>query len=127
MGPVGSPAAVDGAVDGGVVDHALGHIEAPGLGVGLQVLQEVTDVRARLLGPATDRGLEGLALSVSADVASVLSERNNLFVLKHVLQVFDGLLEVQALHGPGDFVCVLVVSAEVRNLAFCGWETRKFI
>lgn len=120
MSSVGSSATIDSAVDGSVVDNALGDIKTTLFGVGLEVLEEVANVSCGFLGPATDGSLESLALSVSSDVTGVLSVRNNLFVLQHVLQVFDGALEVQSLHGPGDFVCVLVVSAEVRNLAFCG-------
>jgi len=117
---VGSSAAGDSALGHGVGDHALVSVELLALSVGLQVDEELLDDLDALLGPPSLLVVELLQHGVSADSTIVPSEWNNLFVLKNVVEVRDGLLHVHALHSAGNFVRVLVVSSEVSNLALSG-------
>jgi hypothetical protein len=55
---------------------------------------------------------------VSSNTSRVPSEWNNLFVLNHILQVCNCLLQVPALNGTSNLISVLVVSSKVSNLAF---------
>jgi len=125
VGSVSSSAAVHSALHDDVVDNALVDVEALGLGVGSEVLEEFTHVGDGLLGPSTLGVLEGLALGVSANATGVLSERNNLFVFKHIAHVLDGSLDLHSLHGSGGLVSVLEVSSEVGNLGLSGYTEMR--
>jgi hypothetical protein len=125
VGSVSSTAAGDGALGHGVGDDALVGVELLGLGVRLEVDEELTDDLDGLLGPSTGLVLELLEHGVSAGGTVEPSEWNNLFVLENVLQVSDGLLQVPALHGAGNFVSVLEVGSEVSNLALGGCKKKS--
>ena len=117
---VGSAAALDGAVDGGMGDHALVGVESLGLAVGEQVLDQFTHGLGGFLGPATDDALELLELSVSADTPSEATESNNLSVFKNVLQVLQSTLNLHTFDASSNFVRVLEVRSEVGDLALSG-------
>ena len=117
MGTVGSSTAGDGALHDNVVDDAVVDVELGSLSVGTQVDEELANSLQGLLGPATLGVLESLGLSVTADTTGVLSEGNNLLVLKTVLHVLDGSVDLHALGGASHFVSVLVVGAQVANSA----------
>ena len=117
VGTVSATAARDGALHNDVVDHAIVNVKLLGLGVSSEVDEKLTDALDGLLGPATLGVLEGLSLGVTADTTAVLSERNNLLVGEALGHVFDRLLELPALDGASDLVCVFVVGAEITNSA----------
>ena len=117
MGTISSSATIDGTLDNDMIDHALISVELVAGGIGLQVNEEFTNNLDRLLWPSSLSMLEWFALGVSSNSSSVPSEWNNLSVLKNVLQVGDGLLQVPAFNSTGDFISVLIVSSEVSNLA----------
>ena len=125
VGTVGSSAARDGALDNDVADDASVDVELGSLGVGLEVDEELTHGLDGLLGPSTLSVLECFALSVAADTSNVPAERNNLLVLKTVLHVVDGSLELHALGGAGHFVSVLVVGTQVRDPALSRYREKK--
>ena len=118
VGTVGSSASGDSALDDDVVDDTLIGVEVVELSVSFQVHEELSDDLGGFLGPSTGGVLEDLALGVSSNASSVLSERNNLLVFKHVFHVLNCLLKFETLAGTSGLICVLVVSTEVRNLAF---------
>ena len=66
-----------------------------------------------------------LAHGVSAGTTSVPSEGNNLLVLKTVLHVLDGSVDLHALGSTSDFVSVLVVGAKVANSALSSCKREK--
>lgn len=125
MGTVRPSAAGDSALHNGVADHAVVDVQLGGLSVGLQVDEELADSLEGLLGPATLGVLELFALGVTADTTGVASEGDNLLVLKAVVQVHDGPLQLQALDGTCHFVSVLVVSAEVADSALSSCSRKK--
>ena len=100
-----------------MVDDAVVDVELGGLGVGLQVDEQLPDALDRLLGPATLRVLEGLALGVATNAARVPPEGDDLLVLEARVHVPDGLLEVPSLHRASHFVSVLIVGAQVGDSA----------
>ena len=118
MSSVGSPSALDSALHGEVADVGSFHIEALGLGVGLQVLEELEHVSDRLLGETTLGHTVELGLGGSANVASESSVRNAIFVFEHILEVLDGSLQLEASDGSCCFISVLEVGSEVVNSAF---------
>ena len=117
VGTVGSTAAGNSALHNDVVDDAVVDVQLGSLSVSLEVDEKLADSLDRLLGPATLRVLESLALSVASNAASVASEGNNLSVLQDILHVLDGTLQLHALGGSGHFVSVLVVGTQVRDPA----------
>jgi len=122
MGSVGSSTTVHGSLADGVVDDASVEVESLGLGVGAQVDEHLTDGLDGLLGPSTEGGLLGHGLDLSVSGATVADEGDNFLVLEAVLEVADGLSELQALNAASDVVAVLVVSSQVSNSAFSGFS-----
>ena len=122
---VGSPAALDGALAHNVRDDDLVEVEALGLTVGSQVDEELADSLDGLLGPPTSGHLPLLALGVSANTAEMLSERNDLLVLEHILHVLDSDLDLHALHSASSFVRIFVVSSQVVHLALSGYRHQQ--
>lgn len=114
---VGSSATADGALHNGMSDHALLDIKTTRLRVGNEVLEELKHGLHGFLGPSTNatRSLEFFSLSMSSSVSHVSLEWDDLLVLKNVLHVLDGFLELEALDGAGSLVSVLVVSSEIGN------------
>ena len=120
MGPVGPPAALDGALHHKVADRSSLDVEALRLRVSLQVLQELEDVTDGLLGEATLGGAVELGLGGPAHVGVESSVRNAVFVVEHVLQILDGSLELEALEGSRGLISVLEVSSQIVNSALSG-------
>ena len=118
VGTVGTAATLDGTLHNNVSNSALIGVETLGLGVGLSVDEQFLDGLNGLLGPAATDGLEFLALSVSLSIVS--TEGNNLLVLETVIHIVDCFLNQPTLDRLSDIVGVLVVSAEVSNLAGSG-------
>ena len=118
MGTVGSSTAGDGTLHHVVVDHALVSVELVAGSVSFQVNKEFANNLGRLLWPSSLGVFEWLQLCVSSNASRVPSEWNNLFVLNHILQVCNCLLQVPALNGTSNLISVLVVSSKVSNLAF---------
>jgi hypothetical protein len=75
-------------------------------------------VLARLLRVPTIRVVHVFALGVMAWTASISPERDDAFVCQHILQVFNGLQEIQSSASSCRFICVLIVSSQVINSAF---------
>ena len=113
VGSVSSSSALDGALDGEVGNHGLLDVKALGLGVGLQVLQQLDHVAHRLLRePALGHAVQ-LCLGRSPHVPRESSVRNAVSVLEDVLQVLDGSLQLKALDGSSGLVGVLEVSSQI--------------
>ena len=125
VGTVGSSAAGDGALHDDVVDDAVVNVELGSLSVGSQIDEELANSLQGLLGPATLGVLECLGLGVTAHTTGVPSEGNNLLVLKTVLHVLDGSVDLHALGSTSDFVSVLVVGAKVANSALSSCKREK--
>ena len=123
VGTVSATTALDSLVNGDVRDNALVDVESLGFSVALGVQEEVADGLGGLFGPAAGVDLEGLALGVSAGV--VLDEGDNLLVFEDSFHVLNSLLEEHALDSAGGVVSVLVVSAEIGDLALGGCKVRK--
>jgi len=112
---VGTATALDGALADDVGNVALVGVEALGFGVRLDVDEELTNSLGGLFGPSTANSLEFLALGVVLGV--VPAERNNLLMLKDVIHVVNGLLDHHTLNGTSNIVSVLVMGAEISDLA----------
>eukprot|EP00351_Strombidinopsis_sp_SopsisLIS2011_P005910 CAMPEP_0116871500 /NCGR_PEP_ID=MMETSP0463-20121206/1873_1 /TAXON_ID=181622 /ORGANISM="Strombidinopsis sp, Strain SopsisLIS2011" /LENGTH=146 /DNA_ID=CAMNT_0004510029 /DNA_START=219 /DNA_END=659 /DNA_ORIENTATION=- len=114
---VGSSTASNGALYNTVSDHALLDIKTSGFGVRVKILEELKDGLNRLLGPSTDRtgGLEFFSLSMSSSVSDKLLEWHDLFVLKYILHVSNGLQKLKSLASTGSLVSVLEVSSKIGN------------
>jgi len=125
VGSVSSSAALNSALDNDVVDDALVDVESLGLGVGDEVQEEFTDVGDRLLGPSTLRLTIDLGLGVSTTSTIVLSERNNLFVFKHVVHVLNGSLKLHALDSFSSLISVLEMSSKIGDLGLSGYTETK--
>jgi len=115
-----APAARDGSLHNSMADGASLDIEALGLGISPQVDEEFTDSLDRFLGPATERVLESLDLSMAADTTSVYTEGNYLLVFSAVFQVVNCLVELESFACSCNFVGVLVMNTEVSDLALGG-------
>ena len=113
VGTVGAATELRGSVDLNVVDVESLNIEALNLSVGFSVLQQVQQVAARLLGPATVDVLVLLHLGVVAGTASVSAEGDNVLVGNDIFHVFLGFLQGVTLEGHGGLMGVLVVDSEV--------------
>lgn len=118
VGAVSSPAASDGALNGDVGDHALLGIEALGLGVALQIDQQLSDGLARLLGPPSVGPLVLSNLGVSGDVLVEPAEGNNLLVSDDSLHVLDSFPDFHAFNVSCGFVGVLKVRSQISDLSF---------
>ncbi len=121
VGSVSPPTALHSAVDLNVSNNTPLNIQALGLGVGLEVLEQLEHVGGGLLGPSALSEFESLSLSMATNATAVLSEGNDLLVLQDGLQVFNRLQEFQALDSASYFVSVLVMSSQVLDLGLGGW------
>lgn len=92
------------------------------LSVGLDVLQQIKEEAARLLGPSdlAARDLHDLGLGMAADTTSEAQEGDSLLVLNHVAQVLLGALKSLALDGHADLAAVLEVGTEVVSAGLGG-------
>lgn len=124
MGSVGSSTAANSALNDNVVDNASINVKFAGLSVCLKVDEEFTDSLERLLGPSSLGVLVDLALSVTSNTTGVPSEGNNLFVLKTVVHVVNGSVQLHALASTSDFVCVLIMSSQVGDSALSSYEKK---
>jgi hypothetical protein len=117
---VGPSAASDSALNGNVADDALLGVEALGLGVALEVDEELADSLGRLFGPSAVAPLVLSSLGVSGDVLVEPAEGNNLLVSKHAFHILDSSWNSHAFNVSCSFEGVLEVSSQVRNLGFGG-------
>jgi len=119
---VSSAAHLRGLVAVNAGDNNLLQLKALGLGVGLDVAQQVQEGLGGLLGPLhlVTRGLVLLGDGVSADATSVLSERDGLLEGKHVLQVRSGVGDGSALDSLTNLAGVLEVDSQVSSLGLGG-------
>ena len=115
---VSSPAAGDGALNGDVGDNALLGVESLGLGIALQVEQQLTHSLCGLLGPATVLPVVLFRLGVSGNVRVEATEWNNRLVGDDSLHVLDCLSNFHAFDVPCSFVGVLKVRSEISDLSF---------
>lgn len=115
VGSVSSSSHLGSLVDLDVGDLQLGHVQALGLGVGLDILQQVLDVVDRLGGPSSLLDTPLLTLGGSSDGVVESSERNGSLVVQHLVQVFLGLLEVPAVDGLGGLSGVLERHSQVST------------
>eukprot|EP00356_Strombidium_inclinatum_P015323 CAMPEP_0170487566 /NCGR_PEP_ID=MMETSP0208-20121228/6349_1 /TAXON_ID=197538 /ORGANISM="Strombidium inclinatum, Strain S3" /LENGTH=125 /DNA_ID=CAMNT_0010761891 /DNA_START=340 /DNA_END=718 /DNA_ORIENTATION=- len=123
MGSVGSSSAGDSSLGAHVSDLALFDVEALGLSVGLEVLEQEGHVLDRFHRPSSGGGvLEMLEHGVSADSTSEPSEGDDGLVLENVVHVLDGGREEESLAGSGGFVRVLEMSSEVIDSAMAATE-----
>merc|ERR1719469_872413 len=90
-------------------------VSRPLASVRLDVDEELTNSLGGLFGPSTANSLEFLALGVVLGV--VPAERNNLLMLKDVIHVVNSLLDHHTLDGTSNIVSVLVMGAEISDLA----------
>lgn len=121
MSTISAPTSSDGAIAAGVIYNASIKIEALGFSVCAKVFQELAYCLNRLLGPATECVLEGLALCMTANTSRVDSVRDDLFVLKTVFHVLDSLIDFEPLDGSCHIVCVLEVRPQVTDFGFGGF------
>ena len=126
MGSVGSSSSLHGSLGGNVEDLAFLGIKTLGLGVALQIFEEVENVSHRLLWVPTVVVLEILANSVSAGTASESSERNDGLVLESSLHVCNSFEQVKPSASSGSLVSVLEMSSQVVDSAGSrlGWFVR---
>lgn len=103
-------------------NNDLLQLKALGLGVGLDVAQQVQESLGGLLGPLhlVTGGLVLLGNGVSANATSVLSERDGLLESKHVLQVRSGVGDGSALDSLANLAGVLEVDSQVSSLGLGG-------
>ena len=122
MSAVSSAAHLRGLVAVNTGDNNLLQLKALGLGVGLDVAQQVQEGLGGLLGPLhlVTGGLVLLGDGVSADATSVLSERDGLLEGKHVLQVRSGVGDGSALDSLTNLASVLEVDSQVSSLGLGG-------
>ena len=117
MSSVSSSSAADSSLSDDVADDALFWVEGVTCGVGLEVVQEVKDVLAGLLGPPTIGVADVLAHGFAAWTTGVNSEWNDTLVGNDVLHVSDGLEQVHSLAGSGSLISVFEVSSQVIDSA----------
>lgn len=87
VGSVGTSASLLSALDGDVPDVEFVVVDLLGLGVGLDVAQEVEDLANRFFGPASLAQFELLSLSSSADSTVVATERDASLVKEDILKI----------------------------------------
>jgi hypothetical protein len=116
----GSSSALDGSVNSDVGDDALLSIETLSLSVSEGVLEELVHISGRLLGPSSKSDSVNSGLSGSASVTGVSSEGNALLVLKYVLHVSNGLLDLHTFHNSGSLVSVLEMHSHIIGSALGG-------
>ena len=121
MGAVSSSSSGNSALDDNMVDKTVVWVKFVALSVGFEVNNEFANNSDALLWPSSLASLEFFALSMSSDATYILSEWNNLSVLKDIVQVTESLLESQALDGTGDFISVLIMSSQISDLAFSSY------
>ena len=107
MGTVSATTVLGSLVDNDAGNVKLLNVQALGLGIGLGVLQKVSDELDRLDGPATLSSLEFLGLSSTTNTTVEVTEGNTLLVLIDVLQVAVSLAQLQTLNGSSDLMGVL--------------------
>ena len=93
---VSAAAHLGGLVDLDVRDNKLINVEGLSSSVGLNVLEEIEEELAALLGPATERLTVLLSLRSTTGTIAIAGEGNNILVSKDVLEVNLSLLEVHA-------------------------------
>ena len=123
MGSVGSSSTADSSLDNDVADEAFFWVEGLLEGVGLEVVEQVEDVLAGLLWPSAIVVTDVLAHSLAAWTSGVLPEGNDLLVGNHILDVLDGLEQVESLAGSGSLISVLVVGSQVIHSALNSCNT----
>ena len=120
---VSSPSSLHSSLGADVGDLALLDIQALGLSVGLEVLEEVEDVLDGLLGPSTVVVVHVLAHGMSARAAGVSSEGHDALVSEDSLHVTHSFHQVHSSHGAGSLVCVLVMRSQIVHSAFSRYTT----
>ena len=125
MSSVSSSPALDGPLHCYVSDPAFVNVEPFSFSIRDQVLQELETVGSWFMGPSTFGGLEGFALGVSSDTASVLEERDDLLVLEDGFVVSNSLFQIQSSDSPCHIVDVFVVGTHVIGSALSNWERLK--
>lgn len=108
------------ATEGGLVDLDVGNdkvldVEALGVGVGLGVLEELSNELNGLNGPAGVSGAELFALRGAADVTVVLAEGNGALLLRNSGKVLQSSLEVLTSNGLSGGLGVLKADTEVGS------------
>jgi len=99
-----------------VIDEKTVQVKLLALGVGLSVLDERQQDLAALLGPATlSAAVPLMALSLAANLAIEATERNDLLLLKNVVEVLLGADESHTLNSGTNLTHVLEVSAHVDS------------
>jgi hypothetical protein len=66
-----------------------------------------------------------LGLGVSTNSSSEASERNYLFVFKHIVHILDRFFQSESLHGTSGFKGVLEVSAKISNSRLGSYKLSK--
>lgn len=125
MSSVGSSSTADSSLDDDVADDTLFWVERLLESVGLEVVEQVEDVLAGLLGPSAIVVTYVLAHSLATWTSSVLSEGNDALVGDNILDVLDSLEQVESLAGSGSLVRVLVVSSQVIDSALHSCKTNN--
>ena len=120
MSTIGASAASNGALYGNVGDHALLCVQSLGLGIALEVDEQLFDGLHGLLGPSTIAPLVLSNLSVSGDVLVEATEGNNLLMSQNSVHILNSLRDFHAFSVSCRFVSVLKVRSQVRNSGFGG-------
>jgi len=104
---VSAAAHLGGLVDLDVGDNKLINVEGLSSSVGLNVLEEIEEELAALLGPATERLTVLLSLRSTTGTIAIAGEGNDILVSEDVLEVELSLLEVHARDSSGSLTGVL--------------------
>lgn len=120
MGTISAATHLGGLVDLDVLDDQLLQIQALGLGVALDVLEESEDKLAALLGPAALGDTPDFGLGATAHTTVEAAEGNRLLVLHDVLEELLGLGQLHALDGHSGLSGVLEMNAQVFASGLAG-------
>ena len=122
VGPVSSTSHLGGTVHLDVINDEVVGVQSLVLRVALGVLEHVEEELAGLERPTSLTGAVDGGLSVATNTTGVAGVWDDLFLFSTVLKVVNGPIQLLSLDCLSNIVCVLVMNAEVRNLALGGFS-----